>query len=843
MKQLQAVRKGGIFEKRLLLLVGLAFLIILLVGGTTLAERVPPGGADVAASQFLVHQIGKGASYMRAVGALPTAHVVGAAATLSDPTDGKTLGYVYELSPVGYVVVTSDTRLTPVIAFSYKSNFSWKEDLNNILLHMLRQDLALRLKAAQAQAILPDSAAANELDWNALTSSPVEPQSDGTPTGHPLEDSGTTVYGPWLTTYWDQSSPYNDNCPIDPDTGERCVVGCTATALSQVLNYWQYPTSVAFPGSADYVTATRGISIDASDADFSSLDYNDCNPNNAAVAALCFAAGVSVKMDYASTGSGAHMAHWPAALAGNWSPWSPPEQRWGYISADLRSYAPYRSWWGSPYYTDETSFYNQLSTSMTQGHPAGVWISAAGGGGGHTIVADGWQSGGRVYHLNYGWSGSVAGWYTLPSGMPADYSFVEAAVVNIYPTSTDYTLMTQVAGAGTVQNLPTGTSHSVGTHVLVTPTADAGSIFSHWEGDASGSDNPLCVIMDANKTVRAIFRPITWIDDMESGQNWTATGLWHITQQKSHSSAHSQWFGQEATGDYDTLDRSTGTLMSPAIDVSAYDSVNVVFWHWRHVWHYSQWPSDQTYAEYSLDGGAWTQFWYKDSLDASEQAWTQVNTLISTASASNLRLRFGFDTVYGYPGYSYYDNYSGWFIDDVTLFLSAPTAPPASAAVFRVNSAGDVLADGPFYGASFNSGSADVAEWVPVSEPVDPGDVLELDPNNPGHYRKCRTGYSDLVAGVVSTAPGFVLGTNPSTLDFGPWTSDSALLALLGIVPVKVTDEGGPIQSGDLLVSSSTPGYAMRWNPGSDPSCSFIGKALESMNDKAGVISIILTGH
>jgi len=48
---------------------------------------------------------------------------------------------------------------------------------------------------------------------------------------------------------------------------------------------------------------------------------------------------------------------------------------------------------------------------------------------------------------------------------------------------------------------------------------------------------------------------------------------------------------------------------------------------------------------------------------------------------------------------------------------------------------------------------------VSVSEPVVPGDVLELDPDNPSHYRKSRGPCSNLVAGVVSTDPGFVLGS------------------------------------------------------------------------------------
>jgi len=68
-----------------------------------------------------------------------------------------------------------------------------------------------------------------------------------------------------------------------------------------------------------------------------------------------------------------------------------------------------------------------------------------------------------------------------------------------------------------------------------------------------------------------------------------------------------------------------------------------------------------------------------------------------------------------------------------------------------------------------------------------------------------------------------------------------AVLALIGIVPVKVTDEGGPIAIGDLLVSSSTPGHAKRWS-GSGP-CALVGKALEPMIGDPGVILVLLTAH
>lgn len=317
------------------------------------------------------------------------------------------------------------------------------------------------------------------------------------------------------------------------------------------------------------------------------------------------------------------------------------------------------------------------------------------------------------------------------------------------------------------------------------------------------------------------------------------TGLWHMTQQNSHSSTHSQWYGQEGTGDYDTGGYSTGTLTSPSINVSGTDSVTVSFWHWRSVFHYELYPSDQTYAEYSLDGGGWTRFWYEDSLDPSQYTWQQVLHDVTTTGHSTLRLRFGFDTVYT----DFYDDYPGWFIDDVGVYV--PTAgPPATAATFRVDTSGNVLADSTVHALVFQTGAADVAEWVSVSEPVTAGSVVELDPDNPGSYRLSSAACSAWIAGVISTEPGVMLGS-PTTTPHSLLTTyhSQALLALIGIVPTRVTTEGGPILPGDLLVASSTPGYAMRWSGSGPCPCALVGKALEPMTGSEGVILVLLTAH
>ncbi len=202
----------------------------------------------------------------------------------------------------------------------------------------------------------------------------------------------------------------------------------------------------------------------------------------------------------------------------------------------------------------------------------------------------------------------------------------------------------------------------------------------------------------------------------------------------------------------------------------------------------------------------------------------------------------------------------------------------STAALFRIERAtGNAFADG-----SWNAGGADVAEFISTTEALQPGDLVELDPSNPKSYRRTQKPYSTLVAGVISTKPGLVLGLKLSEgadphpafghplpsrerdrvelnlsltrLDEGTMLlsgvsisqlaaqtqSERPLLALLGRVPVKATTENGPIRVGDLLTSSSRPGYAMRCSDATKCEGAIIGKALEPLNQNEDLILMLL---
>ena len=118
----------------------------------------------------------------------------------------------------------------------------------------------------------------------------------------------------------------------------------------------------------------------------------------------------------------------------------------------------------------------------------------------------------------------------------------------------------------------------------------------------------------------------------------------------------------------------------------------------------------------------------------------------------------------------------------------------------------------------------------------EPGDVLVIDPNDPGKFLKSAEPYSSSVTGIYSTKPGTV-GRRQAT----PPSPDEVPMAMMGIVPTKVSAENGSIHPGDLLVTSSTAGYAMKGTDRNRMLGAVIGKALGNLDSGTGVIEVVVT--
>ena len=132
----------------------------------------------------------------------------------------------------------------------------------------------------------------------------------------------------------------------------------------------------------------------------------------------------------------------------------------------------------------------------------------------------------------------------------------------------------------------------------------------------------------------------------------------------------------------------------------------------------------------------------------------------------------------------------------------------------------------------------DVAEWVPASEEMPPGTVVVLDPRRENAVVASTRSYDATAAGVVSAAPGVVLGMA---------APNSVLVATTGRVKVHVDATSHPIHIGDLLVTSDKPGMAMRSEPIEvngrrlhQPG-TILGKALQPLQSGEGEILALLS--
>jgi hypothetical protein len=156
--------------------------------------------------------------------------------------------------------------------------------------------------------------------------------------------------------------------------------------------------------------------------------------------------------------------------------------------------------------------------------------------------------------------------------------------------------------------------------------------------------------------------------------------------------------------------------------------------------------------------------------------------------------------------------------------------------VFRVDGNGTVFAEG-----GFRPHGADFAESMPVvgnRDRYQPGDLMVIDPAGNQRLALSDKPYSTLVAGIYSTSPGVVGSQHPVDK---PGLDSEVPLAIVGIVPCNVTAENGPIAVGDLLVTSSAPGRAMKGTDRTRMLGAVVGKALEPLQNGNGVIQVLVT--
>ena len=160
---------------------------------------------------------------------------------------------------------------------------------------------------------------------------------------------------------------------------------------------------------------------------------------------------------------------------------------------------------------------------------------------------------------------------------------------------------------------------------------------------------------------------IAFADDMESGgPGWNADGLWHLSTRRADSLLNSFYYGDENTGNYDTGFANSGSLTSPAIDLTAATEAVLVFDDWRQV-ESSFAPFDGAYLRLSRDGVSWSTVWADY---VSTRGWSKRTVDVTPWVGGNLYVQFYFETVddqFNLP--------EGWYVDDVMVLETGAVQP------------------------------------------------------------------------------------------------------------------------------------------------------------------------
>lgn len=328
--------------------------------------------------------------------------------------------YIFNTGNAGFVIVAADDNVVPVLAYSNEFPFNaafipnnvaawfdnYKNEINYVIGHHVQgsQDVVKQ--------------------WQDL--SVAQPRTLAKTTG---------VVLPLMKTFWNQEPNYNYLCPFDFAASKNVLTGCVATAMAQVMKYWNWPRRGV--GAHAYYDGDYGMLS----ADFGATVYqwdsmpNMVSNNNSAVGLLMYQAGVSVDMSYGTTASGAYVVE----------AWSPVTNCAQYA---LPTYFSYKSSLQGllRFQYDDTAWVNIIKAELDAKRP--VLYTGSGSAGGHCFVADGYITYNR-FHINWGWGGLANGYFIVENLAPGseDFNSNQSIIVGIKPDSSVVAGVKEVATA------------------------------------------------------------------------------------------------------------------------------------------------------------------------------------------------------------------------------------------------------------------------------------------------------------------------------------------------------------------------------------------------------------
>lgn len=311
--------------------------------------------------------------------------------TLKGQTSKSAYAYIINLIPEGWVMVSADKRIMPIIGYS-PTGFFDSEALPGLPFYFWFSNYGKQIEEAQKTKDL-----GIHKEWSETKStSKIE-----------------VLVEPIIQVEWNQGKGWNDLCPVDADgPGGHVYAGCVAVAMGQAMSVYGHP-------SIGTGSKTHNSSYGSLYANFAETDYKwgltDPKKPNEHSALILYHLGISVSMGYSADASGAQSSAVPSALKRYFD----YSNRTKFVKKD--SYK-------------EKEWTKLLTNELTEGRPIYYAGNAGDGKAGHAFNVDGVDDNDR-FHFNWGWSGSYNGFFYLTSLTPGSNIFTsdQHAVIGFEP--------------------------------------------------------------------------------------------------------------------------------------------------------------------------------------------------------------------------------------------------------------------------------------------------------------------------------------------------------------------------------------------------------------------------
>ena len=417
--------------KKVTLTFSLIFVFILFSFG----KQIPSNQAKAAAYNFLT-QVNPG------IGISNTLELIYTAGQKAEIThgNGTSTNYFYVFSfnnNKGFVIISADDRVIPILGYSFENRFETDHIPANI--ENWFQSYTSQIKYAIDYNL--QATKEIEAEWNELllNSSPREK----------LSKKGST-YNYLIKTNWGQLPYYNDLCPYDSDMGKRVPTGCVATAMAQVLKYYDHPAQGT--GSYSYVHSKYGklnANFGLRKYDWFNMPKAVINSNDSIVSTLIYHCAVSIDMEFTPNSSGAYPDLIPYSFT----------NYFGYSSSI--SFVKKNS-------KSDSVWTAMIKKEIDNGRPV-IYSGYSGDySNGHCFIADGYDSK-NMMHINWGWNGGFDGYYGLRGLNPAitNFSSFPSIVIGIEPKSSSqyYKLNLTKDVKTSVSEMEFGSKFSISTNI------------------------------------------------------------------------------------------------------------------------------------------------------------------------------------------------------------------------------------------------------------------------------------------------------------------------------------------------------------------------------------------